>query len=114
VSNKVTRKKHVDMRKFTRDASRLTIDEAAAVVEGNAATTAPADTGTLRNSIGRRVLRDDLAEVFSDVEYAVYQEFGTRFMQAQPFMRPALDGLRSDLNRVWSKATGESYARNKR
>lgn len=28
------------------------------------------------------------------VEHGVYQEFGTRFMPAQPFMRPAADAVR--------------------
>lgn len=29
--------------------------------------------------------------VTADTEYAVYVEFGTRYMEAQPFMRPAVN-----------------------
>jgi len=31
------------------------------------------------------------AIVGTPVEYAIYQEFGTRKMNAQPFLRPAMD-----------------------
>lgn len=65
-------------------------------VEGAAKRAAPVDTGRLRASITHEV-EDHRAElevvgrVGTNVEYAIYQELGTRFMSARPFLRPALD-----------------------
>lgn len=80
-------------------------------VTSQAKALAPADTGGLRNSIGWRT---DTAEggfndnggiagkildiqprkysgfVGSAQDYAVYQEFGTRRMKPQPYLRPAI------------------------
>lgn len=64
---------------------------------------APVDTGFLRAHIRLRVSEDGLAyEVglrdkdFTDaglVNYGIFQEFGTRFMKAQPFIFPARDTI---------------------
>lgn len=54
----------------------------------------PVDTGRLRSSIIATMQREPkgiVGYVGTDVTYAEYQEFGTRFMAAQPFLRPALD-----------------------
>jgi hypothetical protein len=49
-------------------------------------------------------MEDDTAFVGTTAEYAIYVEFGTRKMQAQPFLRPALsEGLRPNvINEVLS------------
>ncbi len=63
---------------------------------------APVADGTLRNSIGyksTKVNNGKLSEsvkaneviVGTPVEHGVYQEFGTRKMSAQPYLRPAVD-----------------------
>lgn len=52
---------------------------------------APVDTGQLKRSIGMEITDGGLtAEVMDGVEYGAYQEYGTRFMNAQPFMQPSL------------------------
>jgi len=51
---------------------------------------APIDTGALRASIKKRKIDALTAEVYDGVEYGVYQEYGTRYIKAKPFMRPAL------------------------
>lgn len=65
-------------------------------VERMAKQLAPVDTGRLRASI-RTELRGDAqgpyAVVGTNVHYAIYQEFGTRFMPAHPFLRPAIFGV---------------------
>jgi HK97 gp10 family phage protein len=133
MSSEVQRTQYVDMSKLTKRATKLTLDEAAAVVEGQAATLAPTDTGSLRNSIRRDVQSETYAEVIADVDYAVYVEFGTgdqgsgggkkwtyysdklqRFvttsgMAAQPFMRPAMDFLKAKLGISWGKAFTNAY-----
>lgn len=53
----------------------------------------PVDTGRLRTSITWRLARDArglLAIIGTNVEYAPFVEFGTRFARSQPFLRPAL------------------------
>jgi HK97 gp10 family phage protein len=54
---------------------------------------APVDTGTLRRSITTQFPTDLSAVVGPSVDYGIYQEFGTRFMGARPFMRPAAEAV---------------------
>ena len=49
-------------------------------------------TGTTKRSIGLEIKDEGLtAEVAPETEYSPYLEYGTRFMEAQPFVRPALE-----------------------
>ena len=53
---------------------------------------APVDTGTLKRSIGIDITDAGMtAEVEPTAEYAPYVELGTRFMEAQPYLKPAFD-----------------------
>ena len=53
---------------------------------------APAvDTGRLRQSISAVRIDTGHWRVGTNVEYALYLEFGTRKIAARPFMRPAAD-----------------------
>jgi HK97 gp10 family phage protein len=51
------------------------------------------DTGRLRSSIQTTGVRHDAGgsyvQVGTNVDYAVFVEFGTRHAAAQPYMRPA-------------------------
>lgn len=70
-------------------------DEVVSVAKQNA----PVDTGTLRDSIEGTVRTDGgdiILVVGSPVEYAVYVEFGTSKMEAQPYLRPALEEVEKD------------------
>lgn len=53
---------------------------------------APIDTGTLQRSIALE-MRDSgkTAEVEPTVDYGAYVELGTRFMTAQPYLKPAFN-----------------------
>lgn len=53
---------------------------------------APVDTGTLQRSITLEI-RDSgkTAEVEPTVDYGAYVELGTRFMTAQPYLKPAFN-----------------------
>ena len=53
-------------------------------------------TGTTKRSI-KLEMQDGgySASVGPETEYAPYLEYGTRFMQAQPFVKPALDEQKS-------------------
>lgn len=49
-------------------------------------------TGTTKRSIGLEIKDGGLtAESGPETEYAPYVEYGTRFMESQPFVRPALE-----------------------
>lgn len=60
----------------------------------DARTICPVDTGRLRDSIEHEVDVDSV-RIGTNVDYAVYQEEGTRYMDPQPFLRPALYRVRS-------------------
>lgn len=54
----------------------------------------PVDTGRLRSSINQQVGSDSkglVAVIGTNVVYAPFVELGTRWMRAQPFLRPALE-----------------------
>lgn len=49
-------------------------------------------TGTTKRSIGLEITDSGLtADTGPETEYAPYLEYGTRFMEAQPFVRPAFE-----------------------
>lgn len=54
------------------------------------------DTGNLRRSITHEVFGGSkpYARVGTNVFYAIYQEIGTRYHAAQPFLRPAMEAVR--------------------
>jgi|SRR5690625_602741 len=71
----------------------------------NAQKLSPVDTGHLKRSITIRISDGGLvAEVKPTADYAPYVEFGTRFMAAQPFIRPSYHNQRKkfldDLKRL--------------
>lgn len=66
---------------------------------------APVDTGTLKRSIGLEIRDGGLtAEVEPTAEHAAYVEYGTRYMNAQPYMRPSYtaqkEQFKSDLKKL--------------
>ena len=68
----------------------------------------PVDTGHLRRSLTIDFRDGGLTgRVSTNVEYAMYVEFGTRFQSAQPFFRPALYEQRplfaKDMSRLLKK-----------
>lgn len=72
-------------------ALRVEVMRAALDVQRGAKVRSPVRTGRLRNSIAVDPAPDGLkAKIGTNVEYAPFVEFGTRFMSAQPFLWPAL------------------------
>lgn len=51
---------------------------------------APVDTGELRSRIEVGPVEGRTVRIWSRAEHGIYQELGTRFMAAQPYLRPAL------------------------
>ena len=92
-------------KKCNLDAVKMVVRMNGAQLQEKAVRKAPVDTGTLKRSIGLTI--DDggmAAQVEPTVEYAPYQEYGTRFMEAQPFVGPAFreqkEIFKRDLDRL--------------
>ncbi len=80
----------------TKDAQTM-ITIVAQETESQMKSFAPVRTGNLRRSITHRVFIDGkswAALVGTNVKYAIFQEYGTRFHPAHPFMRPAIEAIR--------------------
>lgn len=73
--------------------ARLAVRKAARDVKSKAQYYAPVDTGNLRSSIHTRAEDDLTSVVSSTADYAVFQEYGTRFQPGTPHMGPALDAV---------------------
>ena len=68
--------------------------------EGYAKMKAPVDTGNLRNSITHAQEDEDTEILGTVVEYAPYQEFGTRRTPAHPFFKPAVQDHINEYKRI--------------
>ncbi len=67
---------------------------------------APVDTGTLKRSIVLEMKDEGLtAEVGPTVEYGEYVEFGTRPMEAQPYVGPAFNEQKEKFKKDMKKLT---------
>ena len=67
------------------------------------------DTGNLLNSISHEV-DGETARVGTAVEYAVYQEYGTRFMAARPWLRPAVDEHHAEIRKAFADALRGAFS----
>jgi len=79
------------------------VAKTAADVEALAKTTAPIDTGNLRNSIASDKVRDLTWRVTANADYALYVEMGTRRMGAQPYLEPSLRAGMASLTKALGK-----------
>jgi HK97 gp10 family phage protein len=60
-------------------------------------------TGNLENSIQRESYVEDgiaIGEVGPTADYAIYLEYGTRKMKAQPYMKPGYDNASKNFDRL--------------
>ena len=67
------------------------LSDGALMVQNTAMSIVAVDTGRLRASITLERVGNMLYEVFTIVEYAGYVEYGTIYMNAQPYFRPAYE-----------------------
>ena len=80
-------KKRMDM-----SAVQTVVRKNGADMQKKAQRNAPVDTGTLKRSIGIDISDGGMtATVEPTAEYAPYVELGTRFMEAQPYLKPAFE-----------------------
>jgi HK97 gp10 family phage protein len=64
---------------------------------------APVRTGHLRSSIYAKI-QEWVAEIGAEATYAMFVEFGTRYMQARPFLYPAIQEHLPRLEEVVAEA----------
>lgn len=64
------------------------LDEGSERVLTQAKLLAPVDTGRLRQSLEKTKIQNGY-RVKTELEYAPFVEFGTKFQRAQPFLRPS-------------------------
>jgi len=77
----------------------------AADVKASAKRIVPVRTGHLRNSIYSKI-EDWVTQIGADATYAFFVEFGTRFMQARPYLYPAIQEHLPRLEAIISEAIG--------
>lgn len=81
-----------------KERTRRAITGAVLDVHREAIRRAPVDTGRLRSSLRFEVREDGLAgEVFTNVFYAPFLEFGTKNITKRPFLFPAFEKARKKL-----------------
>lgn len=73
-----------------KDVSKL-VKDTLYNIEKDAKQKCPVDTGRLRGSITTNIISAYSGEVGTNVEYAEYVEYGTRYQSAQPYFEPAVE-----------------------
>lgn len=90
---------HVDanelknVKELSDGAIERALEQCGAVWETNAKQLSPVDTGRLRNSIEHHAESKNTEVIQTNVEYAIYQEMGTRYQSGTPFIKPSGESL---------------------
>lgn len=75
-------------------AAKALVKYYGAAIQRDAQDSAPVDTGNLKRSISLEYSEGAAsakAEIKATADYSGYVEYGTRYMDAQPFMRPSFN-----------------------
>jgi HK97 gp10 family phage protein len=81
----------------------------AADVKAQAVKNAPMVTGYLRSTIYAKV-KEWVVDVGADAAYALFVELGTKYMQAQPYLYPAIQQYLPELESVIVSAIEQAKA----
>jgi HK97 gp10 family phage protein len=81
----------------------------AADVKALAKQLVPVRTGHLRSSIYAKI-QEWVAEIGAEATYAMFVEFGTRYMQAKPFLYPAIQEHLPRLEEIICEAIDQAKA----
>jgi HK97 gp10 family phage protein len=79
----------------------------AADVKALAKQLVPVRTGHLRSSIYAKI-QEWVAEIGAEATYALFVEFGTRYMQAQPYLYPAIQEYLPQLEAIICEAIDQA------
>lgn len=92
------------IRNMDTSAVKTVVQKNGSEMQTKAQQKAPVDTGNLKRSIGLAMRDGGLtAEVEPTAEYAPYVELGTRFMNAQPYLKPAFDSQKEQFKKDMDK-----------
>ena len=96
-------------------AKKTALTAACKIVQADAKADAPKNTGNLQGSITYKVSEDD-GKVGTNVEYAIYQEYGFRHWRSGKFiqnayLRPALDNNRAKIIKLINDFVGAAVKR---
>lgn len=80
------------------------VQKTAQDVEAGAKARSRVDTGAMRNAWQAVPRGPYEAEVVNGVDYAIYHEYGTRHMSAQPMAVPAAEAARDGFERALRRA----------
>jgi HK97 gp10 family phage protein len=81
----------------------------AADVKALAKQLAPVRTGYLRSSIYAKI-QEWVAEIGAEATYAMFVEFGTRYMQARPYLFPAVEEYLPKIEQIILEAIDKAKA----
>src|SRR5687767_966854 len=98
---------HSRIPELTRDADRrikVAVNTAGRLVEAGARSRARVDTGAMRAGIRWGAESDYEGRVIGHAPHTIYNEFGTRYMSAQPMLVPAAEEVRPAFHRAISEA----------
>ena len=76
-------------------------------IERDAKKSCPVDTGRHRGSITTNIISTYSGEVGTNVEYAGWVEYGTRYQSAQPYFEPAVEKNEDKFNEELDKIIEE-------
>lgn len=83
---------------------KICVQQACIDVQERAKENAPRRTGFLGDNIEISMLDSYTGEVTAIADYAEYVELGTRFMEPQPFMKPAVEAVEPEFVKNLKKA----------
>lgn len=89
ITFKVTMDNVEQIKQLSDEAVARALEQCGALWESDAKQLSPVDTGRLRNSIEHHAEGANKMIVATDVEYAIYQEMGTRNQHGTPFIKPS-------------------------
>lgn len=91
-----------------------TIDVVGEMIKVEAQRIVPVHTGTLQRSIFHNKIAELTHEIGAAVFYAVFVEYGTSRMRAQPYLRPAIQKYQDQIRQIfcnkmeeWMRTRGE-------
>lgn len=92
--------------KLTNEITIEAFERSMVEIQNLAKMNAPVKTGNLQNSILLEIISDTKILITSFASYSAFLEYGTFKMNAQPFMRPAIDEVRfNKLNKIVEQVT---------
>jgi HK97 gp10 family phage protein len=70
--------------------SEAAVEASCILIEHGAARRARVESGAMKEGFRHELFPDFAGRVWNIKEYAIYNEFGTKYMSAQPMVRPAV------------------------